>query len=384
MSMDINTSNKQLQYQNDETQINFTEWIIFIIGEKKLILTIYFLIIFISLIYCFTVKPTFTAKTIILTNINQQSSLSASSSSISSILNASSLYKSQEDMYLSLLQSDFLLNQIINKLNLTEKYNTNIYVDLRQLLKNTTKVYADKRTSFITIEIVNEDPDFAKNLANTYVDELRNMIGSLALETAQQKVLFFQKAISKTQDDLTLAKNKFENAKEMSGVISASNLTESAYSQISSKELQLSAMKHFSTNQNSDIRRIEAELSALRDQLFKTENLSKNNSKTDSSNKNGIDAYREIKSLEMLLSTLTSQYRISITEAFSNDPFIHQIEKASTPERRTSPKRTQIIIFNSIFGLLFGIIVSVIKIYFRKNINAYNNYTLIKKSILNN
>lgn len=383
----MNENNINKQQVLEESKIDFIEWLIAIGSEKITIFIITFVFSISSVIYCLVVTPTYTAKTIIVPNNSQQNSVSSAMSMISSVANISGIVKTQEDYYISLLQSDNLQNEVILKLGLQQIFRTDKLVDARQRLKAIYRVTSDKKGGFIIIEADNNNPEFSAKLANAFVEELRNLLGKIALASAKQRLQFYEKAISKTQSDLAEAKAKFQGSNEKSAVLSSSSLTENIYSQINNKELQISAMSHFSTAQNPDVRRLEAELAALRDQLFKSsENNNETFKESASSQQTAINAYREIKSLELILGALTSQYRASLTEAFSSDPFVQQIEVATPPERRSKPQRTSIVLFYSLLGLILGFVIVILKIQIEKNIkneSFVSKITKLRKSWLN-
>jgi len=367
--------------EEENSTLDFMEWIIDIGNEKFLILITLLTTTIVAIVYSLSVNPTYTSKSIILSPSQQQGSSSLSSiSAIASMAGVGAL-KSQDDFYSSLLQSESLQDEVIKKLNFTKKYNSNIFQDLRQILAGAIKISIDRKGGFIIIEAQSDDALFAATLANTYVEELRELIGRLSYNNSQQNIRYFEKAIDKTQIELSEAKLKFQNAKSNSGILSNANLTESIYSQITTKEMQLNAIGHFSTNENPDVKKLQSELSALRSQLFKNSNQDSKLLKLnpESADKIAVDAYRDIKSLEIILATLTSQYKASVTEAFSTSPFVQVLEVAKPPERRSKPKRTIIVIYSFFVGIILGLLIAIAKIKINKLSNDQNYSSNVKR-----
>jgi len=90
--------------------------------------------------------------------------------------------------------------------------------------------------------------------------------------------------------------------------------------------------------------------------------------------------------LELILGALTSQYRASLAEAFSSDPFVQQIEVATPPERRSKPQRTAIVLYYSLLGLIIGFVISIVKIHVKKivqNESFSSKMTQLRKSWIN-
>jgi uncharacterized protein involved in exopolysaccharide biosynthesis len=252
---------------------------------------------------------------------------------------------------------------------LRNKFNVYPLEDIRQILKGNVRVSVDKKSSFIIIEVDSSDPEFAANLANAYVEELNILIANLSIDTARKQLYYFEDAISKTKEELAKAQAKFKTVKDKTGELSDSMLTENTYIQIGNKELEIKVMKHFLTDKHPDIRRTEAELQELRERLFKTKGDSNSSKMNEASNQIAVEAYREIKTLEMILSGLTSQYKSTAMGIFSNKTIIQQIEIASPPERRTKPKRTMIVVTATFIGIFFGFIAAVILAQMKKNTN---------------
>lgn len=369
--------------EKGESDHEFAKLVIAIGHEKKIVIITFLIFMSIGIFYSLTISPSFVVKTTISPGSQQQSttntSMSSMISSISAVNTGLSLNKSQEDYYISLMQSEDLLNEVINKTELNKIFGTKLMIDARQRLTSMIKISNDKKTGFIFIEVTSTDPNLAVMLANSFVEELRNFLAKLILNSTKQRVLFYERAIANTQNELSEAKNKFQVAREQSGVISNTSLTENTYSQINTKELQISAMRHFSTAINPDIQRLEAEISALREQLFSSKQIKEVSSNLDKekkqSSQDAINAYREIKTLEIILSGLTNQYKTAILEATSTEPFIQLIEVAKTPERRAKPQRTLITVWASISGLILGFIIALMKIKLKQ-------FVLIKENAL--
>ena len=353
---------------NEELDFDFLEWAIEL-GKEKITILIVTIIFFVaSIIYSLLATPTYSAKTIISLNNSQQSHISSAISTISSLsgVTLGNNVKSQDDFYINLLQSESLQNAVIKKLELQKLFKTEKLIDTRQRLKAVYRTTADKKVGVIIIEVESIDPEFSAKLANALVEELRILLGKHALEAAKKRLEFYERAITKTQIDLVEAKSKFTGANEKSGILSNSSLTENIYSQINNKELQINALSHFSTALNPDLRRLEVELNALRTHLFKSNEKPETSIEKDSSQQTAVNAYREIKSLELILSALTSQYKSALTESFSSEPYVQQLEVATTPEQRSQPQRTKIVFNYSILGLIIGLATAIIKVQIGK------------------
>jgi len=221
---------------------------------------------------------------------------------------------SPDEMYIAFMQSETLQKVVIEKLKLQERYEKKTIVETREALKQNVKIAADKKAGLITIEANDKDPEFAAKLANAHVDELRNLMGKLAVTDAQQRRVFYEEAIVKTQNELAEAEANFRAAKEKSGMQVTAVIAETSVragaemrAQIAAKEVQLAAISNFATSQNPDVQRLAGELSALRSQLKKLEQGSGFDDKSSPVQQLAVKAYRDIKAREAMMGVLVAQ-----------------------------------------------------------------------------
>jgi uncharacterized protein involved in exopolysaccharide biosynthesis len=83
-----------------------------------------------------------------------------------------------------------------------------------------------KRSTFIsgqdtvtTINVEDRDPQRAANLANGYIDALREPNGRLALAEAAQRRLFFQEQLEREKNHLADAEDELKKKEEQTGLI---------------------------------------------------------------------------------------------------------------------------------------------------------------------
>lgn len=103
--------------------------------------------------------------------------------------------KDPASQYVAYLESDTLRNSLIEKFKLKERYDQKYLVKTRDVLKKRVKITSDKKTTLIKIEVDDESPEFAAELANAYVAELRAFTGRLALQEAHDRREFLETQI---------------------------------------------------------------------------------------------------------------------------------------------------------------------------------------------
>ena len=376
-------STPPLAAEVDEDEISLLDLAIALGEEKKTLFTIPAITTTLAIVVSLLTTPIFTAKTVMMPPQQQQSgaaSALASLGALAGLAGAVGGVKSPDEMYLAFMQSDSLQNELIKKLNLQERYKAKTLADTRATLKGAVKITADKKSGLITIEADDKVPEFAAKLANLHVEELRNLMGRSAVTDAQQRRVFFEQQIIKTQDELAAAEANFRAAKEKSGmqvtaVIAEGSVRASAEmrGQIAAKEVQMQAISRFATPQNPDVQRIGSELAALRSQLTKIEQGSGGDEKTSPMQQLAVKSYRDIKAREAMMGILIAQYESARVDESKEGPMIQVLDAAITPERKSKPKRAVMVLMAAFAGLFLGVTVAFMRRAIRKakeNLNS--------------
>ncbi len=362
--------------ETDDDEISLIDLAIALGEEKKTLFAIPAITTTLAIVVSLLMTPIFTAKTVMMPPQQQQSgaaSALASLGALAGLAGGAAGIKSPDEMYIAFMQSEGLQKAVIEKLQLQERYEKKTIFETREELKKNVKVIADKKAGLITIEADDKDPAFAAKLANIHVEELRNLMGRLAVTDAQQRRVFFEQAISKTQAELAEAEANFRAAKEKSGmqvtaVIAESGVRASAElrGQIAAKEVQMQAMSRFATPQNPDVQRLGSELAALRSQLGKIEQGSGADDRTSPIQQVAVKAFRDIKAREAMMGVLVAQYESARVDEAKEGPLIQQVDVALPPERKSKPKRAIIVLVCAFAGLFVGVLVAFVSRAMRK------------------
>jgi uncharacterized protein involved in exopolysaccharide biosynthesis len=355
----------------DEDEISLLDLAIALGEEKKTLFAVPAITTTLAIVVSLFMTPIFTAKTVMMPPQQQQSgaaSALASLGALAGLAGAAAGVKSPDDMYIAFMQSESLQRAVIEKLGLQERYKTKTIFETREALKGLVKIASDKKSGLITIEADDKDPEFSAKLANTHVEELRNLMGKLAVTDAQQRRVFFEQQIAKTQDELAQAEANFRAAKEKSGmqvtaVIAEGSVRASAEmrGQIAAKEVQMQAMSRFATPQNPDVQRLGSELGALRAQLAKIEQGSGGEERTSPLQQLAVKSYRDIKAREAMMGVLVAQYESARVDESREGPLIQVVDAAQAPERKSKPKRAIIVLVAAFAGLFLGLLVAFVR-----------------------
>jgi tyrosine-protein kinase Etk/Wzc len=354
------------EIQDDE--ISLIDLAIALGEEKKTLFVVPAITTTLAIVVSLLMTPIFTAKTVTMPPQQQQSgaaSALASLGGLAGLAGAAAGIKSPDEMYVAFMQSEGLQNAVIKRLNLQERYEAKTLTDTRTALKSLVRISSDKKTGLITIEADDKDPVFAAQLANVQVEELRNLLGRLAVTEAQQRRMFYEQQIKKVQEELAAAERSFKQAKEKSGMQVTSVLAESGVrasaelrGQIAAREVQLQAMSRFATAQNPDMQRISSELSAMRGQLTKLEQGGGGDVQGSPSQQQAVKSYRDVKVQEAMLEVLIRQYELARVDEAKEGPLLQQVDVATAPEQKSKPKRATIVLVSAFAGLFLGVLIA--------------------------
>jgi len=280
--------------------------------------------------------------------------------------------KSSEQLHVALMRSQTIQDTLIKKHDLRKRWSSRSIEDARLSLTKAVSIGTDKLSGLINISAQDPDPAFAAELANSHVEELRKMLDRVATTEAQQRRLFYESQITKTQTNLSAAELRYRQAQESSGIQVTSMLAESALrtstelrAKITALEIQLQASSQFVTAKNPDAQRVASELAALRTRLAQLEQGSGHTVATPKQQAT-MQAFRELKVQEAMLDGFVRQLEVAkIDEAKEGVP-VQIVDIAIPAEIRSFPQRTKIVTAAAVIGLCVGLVFALMRAGLRK------------------
>jgi uncharacterized protein involved in exopolysaccharide biosynthesis len=289
--------------------------------------------------------------------------------------------KNPSDIYIAMLKSRTIADRLIDRFNLKDVYSEDLVADARKELASNTFVFSG-REGVITIEVEDTDPKRAADIANAYVDELRELSARLAVSEASQRRLFFEEQLRKTKNDLADAEVELRVFAQKSGLVKPQEqlglsvvAAATIRAQITAKEIQLTAMRSFATDANPELRRVIQELGGLRSELAKLESDS-GAGKGDVTVPFGkapelgleyVRRLRNTKYYEILFEVLAKQYEIARIDEAKDAALIQVLDVAVAPERKSKPKRAAIVLSTFVLSAFLTILAALVLEIFRQS-----------------
>ena len=281
--------------------------------------------------------------------------------------------KNPNDLYVGLLESRTISDNLITRLKLKDYYKRKTMDETRQVLANSVDIESGKKDGLISIKVTDEQPQFAADLANAYVDELAKLTEKLAISEASQRRLFFEKQLEETKKQLEDAEVALKATQEKTGIILPDGQIQAIIGgiaqlkgMVAAKEVQLNSMRTFAASQNPDLLRTQEELRGMQAQLAKLEK-DRPSSKGDFMVPLGkipeagveyVRSLRNVKYYETIFEMLAKQYELAKIDEAKQSSSIQLLDKAVPAEKKSKPRRAFITLAGIFFGFVLGVSIA--------------------------
>jgi|HubBroStandDraft_1064217.scaffolds.fasta_scaffold00337_28 tyrosine-protein kinase Etk/Wzc len=292
--------------------------------------------------------------------------------------------KNPNDLYLGMLRSRTTEDALIRRFDLLRVYHDKRMSGARKDLEKASNIVLGKE-GFIAISVEDKSRSRAPQIANAYVDQLRQMTQNLAVTEAGQRRIFFERQLELAKNNLADAEQALKETEQKTGLIQldgqAKAIIESVVkvrAAIAAKGVELRAMRLFSTEQNPDVQLGEEQLSGMRAQLALMERQSRGpgdvagnvelpagNVPADSVPAGSVPAgnvpeaglqyvrkLRDVKYAETIFELLAKQYEAARLDEAKSAAVIQVVDTAIEPDRKSWPPRAWIVGIITLLGFL--------------------------------
>lgn len=337
-----------------------------LVKHKKLVLGLPFVVAVVVSGITLTMPNIYTGTTKILPPQQNQSGASALVSQLGGLAAlAGAVTKSSTDIYVGMLKSRTVADNLIQKFGLIKVYDAEYPSMARKRLERETVILAGK-DGIVTIEVDDKDPKRAAELANAYVDELLKISQVLAVTEAAQRRLFFERQFAQAKENLANAEVLARQALQQGGLVKVDDqgrtlveATARIRVLISIKEVQIGAMRAFATDLNPDLRLAQQELDSLRRELAKMEGTgtaakSAGNAAGSGQGMDSLRLLRDVKYREVIFEALARQYELAKIDEAKDSAVVQVMDKAVEPDRKSKPVRSVIVLLSALAAGIFA------------------------------
>lgn len=310
------------------------------------------------------ISPTYTATTTFMPPAGQQNaaaSVLASLGAIGGLAGTVASVQTPADRYVSLMQSVTVSNRIIDHFKLIDTYGKKYLEDARKELKSNVQLEVGKKDGLITVSVDDQVPQRAADIANQYVEELRNLTAGLAMSEAQQRRKFFEARLGETRKNLASAQRDLggsgfgQESLRSEPRMAAENYARQR-AELAAAEMNLARLRQSLADNSAEVRDATTRIAALRNEVRKSEEPLRN-----SGSANYAEKYREYKYQEALLEIFSKQYEAARIDESREGNLIQVIDPATVPERKSKPRRSLIALGTAsvtFFAMLMAFVVA--------------------------
>jgi uncharacterized protein involved in exopolysaccharide biosynthesis len=357
----------------DDDEINLLDLLIVLAKHKRMIATVTFGAALLSVIGSLLLPNIYTGTAKVLPPQQSQSTaamLLGQLGGLAGLAGNSLGIKNPNDLFVGMLKSRTVADNIIARFELQNVYDRDTMVETRKDLADNSTITAGK-DGLITVDFDDEDPKRAAAVANAFVEELDKLTQSLAVTEAGQRRLFFERQLQQAKEDLSKAEVALKVTQEQTGLIKLDDqgkaIIESVAAlrgQISAKEVELRAMRTFTTENNPDYVRVQQQLAGLRSELAKLErarisgegDILLPTGKVPEAGLEYLRKFRDVKYQETIFELLAKQFEVAKIDEAKEAAIIQVVDHAIAPDRKSKPRRALIVIAAT---LISGILISL-------------------------
>lgn len=285
--------------------------------------------------------------------------------------------KTSSDLFIGILQSRTVEDDLIDRFNLRKVYWDRYYKDARADLERRTDITTDRKSGIITILVSDRDPKRAAAMGTEYIHELDRLVAQVNTTSAHRERVFLEGRLSEVQKDLETAEKQFSAFASKNVALDIPTqgkaMIEAAAAlkgQLIVAQTELQGMRQIYSDNNVRVRGLQARVNELQRQVQQLGG--KYDSSTDSTIQadqalfpsirklpvlgvSYADLYRNTKVQEAVYETLTQEYEMAKVQEAKETPSVKLIDPPDVPEKHSSPHRLLLILGGTCLFLVGGI-----------------------------
>lgn len=279
--------------------------------------------------------------------------------------------KSQGELFVAMTKSRTVLDRMVDRFDLMKLYKKKYRQDARKKLLELLTVREDRKSGIISLTVEDRDPKRSADMANAFVEELKSLAGGLAISEAGERRMFFEEQIRHTKESLSRAEEEVKGFQQRTGAFQIDAQAKAIIegianlrARIAAKEVEAKVLRSFATAQNPDLQRIEEEVRALRVELEKVESGKgrgfdplMSSARVPALGTEYLRKLRELKYNETLYELLVKQFELAKLDEARDAVVLQVIDRAVPPERKSRPKRAQIVLLATVTMLFLSVFI---------------------------
>jgi uncharacterized protein involved in exopolysaccharide biosynthesis len=292
-----------------------------------------------------------------------------------SLLESLSPSRNEGDLYLGLIGSRTVADDVIAHQHLAEYFKTTKPSQSRAALAGMAKISVDK-DQFVTVVVRAREPETAVRVANAFPEALSRLNHAVAISEAAHRWEYFQGPLEIEKNKLADAEEQLKIAQQKTGMVLPESQVQLGLSaiasfkqQLAARNEQLAALETGSTDQNPQVVALKSQIASLSGQIARLQ--AQNGGPGGGTGKSSsaqmpeltleIDRLaREVRYHQTLFEVLQRQYENArIVDSYSAP--VELVDEAVLPDTKSYPSRRLFAVGGLIFGICFGLAIVAIR-----------------------
>lgn len=280
--------------------------------------------------------------------------------------------RSPADVWVGILKSATLRNEVVKKFKLKELYGADTVEDARKELDKRVGIRKSKE-EIITVSVEDKGPELAASLANAFMEELDRINKNLVTTSGKRMRIFIEKRLVESRKDLADLENSLKSFQEGNRAVKIDEQSKAIFEAIGTvkgeliaREVELQTLLSYATERNPQVEILRTQVRELGAKLRELEEGGadvgdrRSNVFIPTARIPGVGLkyarlLRDIKVQETLFELLSQQYEMAKIQELKDTPTVQVLDRAFAPEKKTKPRRTFIVLFSTFSGLCLSV-----------------------------
>jgi len=344
----------------------------------------------IAIAYAFAVSPWYSSRLTVVPST--QSRESAALSLVSKLPGLDPVMPDSKRIVV-VFQSESVMDAVIDKFDLGQRYGTSYREDTRQVLGGHCVADLDKLSGVVGLTCEDTDPQMAKDMATTYGEVGNLAFARISTSSAGEEARFLEKQVAGARRDVDDASRVLREFQEQHKIIDLPEQSKAVISamasikgELLSKQLQLSYLDNFSAHTEANVVQLQEQIGILQDKIDELENAQHgagSASRSGSGAGSAADFFpgamnvpelrfqleqllRDQKIKETVFSLMTQRYEIAKADAARDTSQFQILDHPSLPTKKSRPVRRKIAMIGGLAGGAAGAIWILAPIWWRR------------------
>ena len=282
--------------------------------------------------------------------------------------------KTTGDLFVGILKSDTVEDDVIRKFALQKVYRTRYLEDARKALAAHTDISEDQKSGLISISVTDHDPRRAAAMAQEYVNELNWVVTHLSTSSAHRERVFLDQRLKQVSANLEEAEKEFSQFASQKGAIDVPNQGKAMVTaasilqgQLIAAEAELQGLRQIYADKDLRVRALQAQVDKMRSSLQQIagkgadENSSAGElfpsiSQLPVLGVTYADLLRQTNVEETVFATLTQEDEMAKVQEAKEVPSVKVLDPPLVPQKKSFPPHLLITLLGGFLAFTLAVV----------------------------